>query len=35
VSEIHAFDVADRLCSEIDTPEDLANVSARLKQIIG
>lgn len=35
VCEIHAFDVADRLCSEIDTPEDLANVSARLKQIIG
>ena len=30
---IHAFDVGDRLCSEIDTPEDLANVTARLKEI--
>lgn len=30
---IHALDVGDRLCSEIDTPEDLANVTARLKEI--
>lgn len=30
---IYAFDVKDRLCSEIDTPEDLAIVSSRLKEI--
>ena len=30
---IAALDVRDRLCSEIDTPEDLAVVSARLKEI--
>lgn len=30
---IYAFDVKDRLCSEIDTPEDLAIVSNKLKEI--
>ena len=30
---IHAYDVKDRLCSEIDTPEDLAVVTARLREI--
>lgn len=30
---IHAFDVKDRLCSEIDTPEDLAVVRSRLHEI--
>ena len=30
---IYAFDVKDRLCSEIDTPEDLAVVSAKLHEI--
>ena len=30
---IAAFDVKDRLCSEIDNPEDLAAVSARLKEV--
>jgi phosphoenolpyruvate phosphomutase len=30
---IHAYDVKERLCSEIDTPEDLAVVSARLREI--
>ena len=30
---IHAFDVKERLCSEIDTPEDLAVVSSRLREI--
>lgn len=30
---IYAFDVKDKLCSEIDTPEDLAVVSDRLKEI--
>ena len=30
---VYAFDVKDRLCSEIDTPEDLAIVRARLHEI--
>ena len=30
---IYAHDVQDRLCSEIDTPEDLAVVSTRLREI--
>ncbi len=30
---IYAYDVKDRLCSEIDTPEDLAVVSGRLHEI--
>jgi phosphoenolpyruvate phosphomutase len=30
---IDAFDVKDRLCSEIDTPEDLMVISNRLKEI--
>lgn len=30
---IHALDVKDLLCSEIDNPEDLAVVSAKLKEI--
>ena len=30
---IYGYDVRDRLCSEIDTPEDLAVVSARLQEI--
>lgn len=30
---IKAFDVKNRLCAEIDTPEDLASVSARLYEI--
>lgn len=30
---IYAYDVKDRLCAEIDTPEDLAVVSGRLKEI--
>lgn len=33
--EIYAYDVKDRLCSEIDTPEDLASVTARLEEIEG
>ena len=33
VCHIHAFDVKERLCSEIDTPEDLAVVSSRLREI--
>ena len=32
---IYAFDVKERLCSEIDTPEDLAVVSARLRRQAG
>ncbi len=31
--KLNAFDVEDRLCAEIDTPEDLAIVSAKLKEI--
>ncbi len=31
--DIKAYDVKDRLCAEIDTPEDLAVVSAKLKEI--
>lgn len=31
--EIYPLDVKNRLCSEVDTPEDLAVVSAQLKQI--
>ncbi len=31
--DIYAFDVKDRLCSEIDTPEDWAVVLARLAEI--
>jgi len=30
---IHAFDVLDRLCTEIDTPEDLAVVKSKLSDI--
>ena len=30
---IRALDVRDRLCAEIDTPEDLAVVSAKLREI--
>lgn len=30
---IHALDVKDRLCSEVDTPEDLAMVTKKLKEI--
>lgn len=30
---IIAYDVKDRLCAEVDTPEDLAVVSAKLKEI--
>ena len=30
---IYGYDVRERLCSEIDTPEDLAVVSARLQEI--
>ncbi|MBR0313413.1 MAG: phosphoenolpyruvate mutase [Oscillospiraceae bacterium] len=30
---IRAFDVRDRLCAEIDTPEDLAVVTAKLREI--
>ena len=30
---VYAFDVGNRLCSEIDTPEDLAVVSAKLREI--
>lgn len=33
--KIYAYDVKDRLCAEIDTPEDLASVTARLKEIEG
>ena len=33
--EIHAYDVQNRLCTEIDTPEDLAVVRAKLAQIDG
>ena len=32
-ADIHALDVRDMLCAEIDNPEDLAVVSARLKEI--
>lgn len=31
--DIRAFDVENRLCAEIDTPEDLAIVAAKLKEI--
>ena len=31
--KIYPFDVKDRLCSEIDTPEDLAVVSSKLREI--
>lgn len=31
--KIHALDVKDLLCSEIDNPDDLASVSTRLKEI--
>lgn len=31
--DIQAFDVKDRLCAEIDTPEDLAAVTAKLREI--
>ena len=30
---IYALDVKDRLCAEIDTPEDLETVSGRLREI--
>ena len=33
VCKIHTFDVHDRLCAEIDTPEDLASVTSRLQHI--
>ena len=33
ICHIHAFDVGDRLCSEIDTPEDLAIVKSRLREV--
>ncbi len=33
ICHIYAFDVKERLCSEIDTPEDLAVVSSRLWEI--
>ena len=33
VLPLKAFDVRDRLCAEIDTPEDLAIVSAKLRRI--
>ena len=33
VLPLKAFDVRDRLCAEIDTPEDLAIVSAKLREI--
>ena len=33
VCAVYAYDVKDRLCSEIDTSEDLAVVSSRLKEI--
>lgn len=33
--KIYAYDVKDRLCAEIDTPEDLASVTAKLKEIEG
>ena len=32
-ANIHALDIQNLLCSEIDTPEDLAIVSAKLKEI--
>lgn len=32
-ANIHALDVRDLLCQEIDNPEDLANVSGRLKEL--
>lgn len=32
-AKIHALDVKDMLCSEIDNPEDLKNVTTRLKEI--
>lgn len=31
---IKAFDVKDRLCTEIDNPEDLEKVRKRMKEII-
>lgn len=31
--EIYAYDVGNRLCSEVDTPEDLAVVSEKLQEI--
>ena len=31
--DITAFDLRDRLCSEIDTPEDLAVVTAKLREV--
>ncbi|MEY8339334.1 NTP transferase domain-containing protein [Lachnospiraceae bacterium 62-35] len=31
---IHAFDVKDALCAEIDNPEDLEKVSAKLKSLL-
>lgn len=33
VCRIRAYDVQDRLCAEIDTPEDLAVVTAKLREI--
>ena len=33
VCKIHTLDVQDRLCAEIDTPEDLETVTARLREI--
>lgn len=33
VCKIHALDVQDRLCAEIDTPEDLETVTAKLREI--
>ncbi len=33
--DLQAYDVEDRLCAEIDTPEDLAVVSDRLEEIAG
>ena len=33
VCKIRAYDVRNRLCAEIDTPEDLAIVSSRLREI--
>ena len=30
---VYAFDARDRLCAEIDTPEDLAVVSAKLREV--
>ena len=33
VCKIHAFDVGNRLCTEIDTPEDLAVVKAKVAEV--